>query len=358
MIDWLKMHKPLDYDVFISHAAEENSAAALAMCEALEREGLRCWIAPRNMPGGATLGAELLDAILCSRMLVLLLSTAANESVYVHREVERAVSNRKPVLAIRLEDVSPAKNLEFFVASTHLIAAFSPPFSSHLPELVNAVKQLIEQPAEATDQAALPDRPSGANVAKALRVALLYKRRAQPDEKLLNLLESHLMAAGHSVFIDRHMNIGVEWARQIEQEIRGADAVVVLLSPASVNSEMLAYEVEIAHQAAQENAGKPRLFPVRINFEGALPPDLAGKLNPLHYFLWRNPEDDARLIKELLHALTHPPRVPPTPIGNLERVGGAVPLDSRFYVERPTDAEFQTAIQFAVARWRRVAALL
>ncbi len=340
------MARSIDYEVFISHATEDRKAASF-ICETLEREGLRCWIAPRDMPGGTEWGASLLDAILCSRMLVLLLSTAANESVYVYREVERAVSNGKPVLPVRLEDVSLTKKLEFFVASTHWIDAFSSPFSSHLPELVSAAKQLIarQQLVEATDQAASLDRPTDTNAAKALRVALLYKRRAQPDEKLLNLLESHLTAAGHSVFIDRHMSIGVEWAKQIEQEIRGADAVVTLLSPASVNSEMLAYEVEIAHQAAQENAGKPRLFPVRINFEGALPPDLAGKLNPLHYFLWRNPEDDTSLVKELLHALTRPSRVPPTPIGDLERVGGAVPLDSRFYVERPTDAEFQTAIR-------------
>ena len=52
--------------------------------------------------------------------------------------------------------------------------------------------------------------PKPPPVAKALRVALLYKRGAQPDARLLNLLESHLTAAGHSVFIDRHMTVGVE----------------------------------------------------------------------------------------------------------------------------------------------------
>ena len=32
------------------------------------------------------------------------------------------------------------------------------------------------------------------------------------------------------------------------------------------------------------------------------------------------------------------------PGGKLDPVGGAVPLDSRFYIERPTDAEFREAI--------------
>lgn len=348
------MTKPLDYDVFISYAEKEKIAAS-SICEGLEREGLRCWIAPRDMLRGADWSATLLDAILRSRVLVLLLSTAANESTFVHRELERAVSKKKPVLAVRLEEVQPDEKLEFFIASTQWFDAFPPPLDKHLPELVGAAKRLIAK--QQTKMANSVDHPSRSNPivpsanrpinvinAKGLRVALLYKRHAQPDEKLLNLLESHLTTAGHSVFIDRHMTVGVEWAKQIEQKIRDADAVVVLLSPTSVNSEMLAYEVEIAHQTAQENAGKPRLFPVRINFEGPLPQELAGKLNILHYFLWHSSEDDARLVNELSQALIHPLQVLPTPIGNLERVGGAVPLDSKFYIERSTDTEFQTAI--------------
>src|SRR5207249_4713520 len=120
------------------------------------------------------------------------------------------------------------------------------------------------------------------------RVALLYKRHAQPDEQLLQLLERELLAAGHSVFIDRHLTIGVEWAKEIEREIRTADAVVPLLSSVSMRSEMLAYEIEIAHQSAQNQAGKPRLLPIRINYTGALPEEttLPSILDPLEYSLW------------------------------------------------------------------------
>src|SRR5206468_4715370 len=84
------------------------------------------------------------------------------------------------------------------------------------------------------------------------RVALLYRRRAQPDEALLKLLETRLRAHGYSVFIDRHMTIGIEWAEEIERQLRSADAVVPLLSAASVGSEMLQHEVEVAAEAAQQ----------------------------------------------------------------------------------------------------------
>jgi hypothetical protein len=274
------------------------------------------------------------------RSIVLLLSQAANASNYVHREVECAISRGKAILPVRLEDVRPAQELELLIASTHWFNAFPQPLSEYLDALVNTVIGLVSR----QDQKPAHQPKSSTSDTKALRVALLYKRRAQPDERLLSLLESHLTSSGHSVFIDRHMTMGVEWAKQIDHEIRNADVVVVLLSPASINSEMLAYEVEVAHQAAQERAGKPRLFPVRINFENPLPQELAGKLEPLHYFLWRSPQDDSRLVNELMQGLTRPPPVSPTQRGKLEQIGGAVPLDSKFYIERPIDAEFQYSI--------------
>ena len=58
--------------------------------------------------------------------------------------------------------------------------------------------------------------------------------------------------------------------------MRAADAVVLLLSAASVHSEMLQYEVQIAHEAAQQQDGKPRLLPVRMRDAAPLPEALAG----------------------------------------------------------------------------------
>jgi class 3 adenylate cyclase len=181
--------------------------------------------------------------------------------------------------------------------------------------------------------------------APACRVALLYKRNAQPDEKLLALLETQLAAHGHRVFIDRHMSIGVAWAKEIERQVRGADAVIPLLSAASIHSEMLAYEVQIAQEAAQEQEGKPRLLPVRVAYTGPLPEALARTLEPVHYTLWEGPQDDEQLVLEMVNALRDPPAPRPVvPPSKLEPVGGAVPLSSQFYVVRPVDEEFRCAI--------------
>src|ERR1017187_1375450 len=129
-----------------------------------------------------------------------------------------------------------------------------------------------------------------------LSVVLLYKRDTQPDERLVRLIQSELASRGCSVFIDRHLNMGVEWAREIETRIRSADAVIPLLSADAVQSEMLAFEIETAHETAQLEQGRPRLLPVRVNYTGPLPEPLASILEPIQYFLWEGERSEERRV--------------------------------------------------------------
>ncbi len=178
---------------------------------------------------------------------------------------------------------------------------------------------------------------------KELQVVLLYRRNAQPDEQVMRALEEKLSGQGYEVFVDRHLAVGVDWAREIENKIGSADAVVALLSAASVQSEMLSYEVQLAHSFAERQNGKPRLLPVRVQFEAEFPDPLHSALDGLNYALWNDPADNDQIAAELAKALEAPQeafrRRP-----NLESVGGALPLDSKFYIVRPTDREFYSAV--------------
>jgi DNA-binding SARP family transcriptional activator len=177
------------------------------------------------------------------------------------------------------------------------------------------------------------------------RIVLLYRRGTQPDERVLQLLETQLRQRGCQVFADRNDAAGVEWAREIQRQLYAADIVIPLLSAASMQSETLASEVQIADEAARRQEARPRLLPVRVDYTGPLPHGpLAAILDPLVYVLWRGPGDDEHLIEQLLDTLEE--ALPPVraPRSRLEAVGGAVPLDSQFYVVRRTDEEFHEAI--------------
>jgi serine/threonine protein kinase len=194
-----------------------------------------------------------------------------------------------------------------------------------------------------------PPHPSGSGSFKALpaknasedmalQIVLLYKRHAQADEQLLKWLEQELATRGHRVFFDRHIPKFIDWLRELEQHVRGADAVVVLLSPEAARSEWLPEEVRIAVDELHKQ-GKPRLMPVRINYEGRLSEELGRLLDPVQYFLWKGTPDNQALLEELLRALQAPPAIrkvaPPT---------GVVPLESKSYILRPTDQQFEAAI--------------
>src|SRR5262245_20087360 len=114
---------------------------------------------------------------------------------------------------------------------------------------------------------------------------------------------------------------------------------------------MVAEEVRMADAAARQQDGKPQLLPVRINFEGALPYDLAAILNRIQYARWHSPEDTTALFSQLQAAiaggalpetqpLTAPSLAPdiPLPAANPEAPEGTMAAESPFYVNRFADA--------------------
>jgi hypothetical protein len=205
-----------------------------------------------------------------------------------------------------------------------------------------------------------------------LRVVIVYKRDAYPDEALMRLIAERVEQSGHAVFIDRHLTLGVEWAKEIEREIRQADAIIPLLSAEAAGSEMLGYELEMARDAARERHGRPQLLPIRVNYTGPLVEPMAGILDAIQYLLWESANDSEGVVTELLDALgrlpvsepaagnpppqgrrfTPPPKPAPAaaPLrpssmpAVFESVGGAVPLRSEFYLPRPSDGELHAAI--------------
>src|SRR5205823_12575960 len=121
-----------------------------------------------------------------------------------------------------------------------------------------------------------------------------------------------------------------------------ADAVIALVSPKSLQSEMLEYEIETAHDQRQKS-GKPMILPVRIGATEDIDGPIHAIIDPLNHFVWKGPEDDKSLVVELLSAI-HEPLKPRAEEVKLEPVGGAVPPDSPFYVKRATDQEFLDAL--------------
>jgi hypothetical protein len=69
-------------DVFISYASQD-SAVANGVVQALERQGLKCWIAPRDVVPGSLYADEIVGAINDAKVVVLVLSAHSVASPHV-----------------------------------------------------------------------------------------------------------------------------------------------------------------------------------------------------------------------------------------------------------------------------------
>ena len=131
------------HDVFISYSSKDKPTADAA-CAVLEAKGLRCWIAPRDIMPGADWGETIVAAINGSRAFVLILSANANASPQIKREVERAVHCALPIIPMRIENVEPAKSLEYFLSTPHWLDAMTPPLERHLAFLADSLRHILD----------------------------------------------------------------------------------------------------------------------------------------------------------------------------------------------------------------------
>jgi TolB-like protein/Tfp pilus assembly protein PilF len=141
--------------VFISYASHDV-AVAQKVCSALEAAGFPCWIAPRNVVPGTLYADGIVHAIDESSILVLILSAQAVASAHVGREIERAVSKRHPVVALRIDAAPLTPAFEYFLNQSQWIEDGGS--DTAIAQLVGAVGQHLSP--GATTSATNANKPS------------------------------------------------------------------------------------------------------------------------------------------------------------------------------------------------------
>lgn len=131
---------------FISYASADGTVAE-TVCSALERAGVRCWIAPRDVTPGELYATSIVHAIDSTRVLVLILSQHAADSAHVFREIERASSKRHAILSFRIDKAPLPEGLEYFLNTSQWLDASSNQVDRALPRLVEAVRHALGAPA-------------------------------------------------------------------------------------------------------------------------------------------------------------------------------------------------------------------
>jgi TIR domain len=107
---------------------------------------------------------------------------------------------------------------------------------------------------------------------KAVRVFFCY---AHEDGILLEKLKKHLIALQRqnliSIWYDRNISIGIEWAQEIDTQLNTSDIILLLISPNFMASEYC-YSIEVEQAMKRHQQGEARVIPVilrSVYFKGA-----------------------------------------------------------------------------------------
>jgi tetratricopeptide (TPR) repeat protein len=130
------------HDVFVSYSVKDKTTAD-AICASLEANGIRVWIAPRDVMPGSDWGESIIEAIEQSKVMILVFSANSNASPQIKREIERAVNKGVTVVPFRIDDILPSKTLEYFISTQHWLDAFTPPLEKHLDSLVGILRSIL-----------------------------------------------------------------------------------------------------------------------------------------------------------------------------------------------------------------------
>jgi SAM-dependent methyltransferase len=161
--------------VFISYSRTDRSSAQ-RLAEFLTGSGIAVWYDHEVQPGDR-FSKRIQDAIDGCAAFVLLVSSASNASEWVGRELGYALSRRKPVLPIRIEDCP----LSIEVANLDLvdIRGVAPPPRRFVDRLRVLVDEFMPPPVEGATKACTHASSESARLKNLYNFAYLFTRADQ-----------------------------------------------------------------------------------------------------------------------------------------------------------------------------------
>lgn len=141
--------------VFISYSTK-NQQMADSFRILLNQNGIKTWMAPGDIPFGSTYTATINRAIKDSSCFMLLFSESAQNSQWVPKETERAVSSGKTIFTVLLDDVPMNDSFEFMLSTNQAVAIRKIDENDEkIKRFIKAIKVLTDEVADNSSKASV-----------------------------------------------------------------------------------------------------------------------------------------------------------------------------------------------------------
>lgn len=137
--------------IFISYSSQDKELVN-NICASFDANGIAYWVAHKDIKSGENFANAIMDAIDRASIVLVFISPASNNSRYVQRELEVAVTKGKTLLPVIVGDVELSASMQFFLSISQVMPysnsqAFSDTLIARIRELLGHQAPNPSQPA-------------------------------------------------------------------------------------------------------------------------------------------------------------------------------------------------------------------
>lgn len=110
-----------EYSVFISYSSRDAEFVK-RIIKQLDRMGVSYWKAPEMIPAGSSYAREIPKAIQQCSLFLLVLSPTSQDSIWVEKEIDNAICNRKTIIPFEIREVMLNDTFRFYLNNVQMIS--------------------------------------------------------------------------------------------------------------------------------------------------------------------------------------------------------------------------------------------
>ncbi len=171
--------------VFVSYSSTDRIFVN-KIVEELKNMGIRCWQAPGGIPAGSSYAREIPKAIRECEVFLLFLSGKSQASIWVEKETDSAISNRKNIIPFQIDEVPLNDTFRFYLNNVQMISYVENPDMA-LCELKEELSRLsgidVKKAAGASESSTAEEKTEASVEQRPAAETQLRKRMTQEESR-------------------------------------------------------------------------------------------------------------------------------------------------------------------------------